>query len=66
MASVNKVILLGNLGRDPEMRYTADGAAITNITLATSRRYKDSSGQQQEETDECARHDSTLSDGSSS
>lgn len=51
MASVNKVILIGNLGRDPETRYTADGAAITNITLATSRRYKDSSGQQQEETE---------------
>jgi single-strand DNA-binding protein len=51
MASVNKVILVGNLGRDPETRYTADGAAITNITLATSRRYKDSSGQQQEETE---------------
>ena len=32
MASVNKVILIGNLGRDPETRYTADGAAITNIT----------------------------------
>jgi single-strand DNA-binding protein len=48
---VNKVILIGNLGRDPETRYTADGAAITNITLATSRRYKDSSGQQQEETE---------------
>jgi single-strand DNA-binding protein len=51
MASVNKVILIGNLGRDPETRYTADGAAITNITLATSRRYKDASGQQQEETE---------------
>ena len=36
MASVNKVILIGNLGRDPETRYTADGAAITNITIATS------------------------------
>jgi single-strand DNA-binding protein len=48
---VNKVILIGNLGRDPETRYTADGAAITNITLATSRRYKDASGQQQEETE---------------
>ena len=34
MASVNKVILIGNLGRDPETRYTADGAAITNITIA--------------------------------
>ncbi len=51
MASVNKVILIGNLGRDPETRYTADGAAITNISLATTRRYKDSSGQQQEETE---------------
>ena len=51
MASVNKVIQIGNLGRDPETRYTADGAAITNITVATSRRYKDSSGQQQEETE---------------
>jgi single-strand DNA-binding protein len=51
MASVNKVILIGNLGRDPETRYTADGAAITNITIATSRKYKDSSGQQQEETE---------------
>ena len=47
MASVNKVILIGNLGRDPETRYTADGAAITNISLATTRKYKDSSGQQQ-------------------
>jgi single-strand DNA-binding protein len=51
MASVNKVILIGNLGRDPETRYTADGAAITNISIATTRRYKDASGQQQEETE---------------
>jgi single-strand DNA-binding protein len=51
MASVNKVILVGNLGRDPETRYTADGAAITNISIATTRRYKDASGQQQEETE---------------
>lgn len=51
MASVNKVILIGNLGRDPETRYTADGAAITNVSIATTRRYKDSSGQQQEETE---------------
>ncbi len=51
MASVNKVILIGNLGRDPETRYTADGAAITNVSLATTRRYKDASGQQQEETE---------------
>ena len=51
MASVNKVILLGNLGRDPETRYSPDGAAITNVSIATTRRYKDSSGQQQEETE---------------
>jgi single-strand DNA-binding protein len=51
MASVNKVILIGNLGRDPETRYSPDGAAITNVSIATTRRYKDSSGQQQEETE---------------
>jgi single-strand DNA-binding protein len=51
MASVNKVILLGNLGRDPETRYTADGAAITNISVATTRRYKNAAGEQQEETE---------------
>jgi single-strand DNA-binding protein len=51
MASVNKVIVLGNLGRDPETRYSADGAAITNVSIATTRRYKDASGQQQEETE---------------
>jgi single-strand DNA-binding protein len=51
MASVNKVILIGNLGRDPETRYTADGAAITNVSIATTRKYKDASGQLQEETE---------------
>jgi single-strand DNA-binding protein len=51
MASVNKVILLGNLGRDPETRYSPDNAAITNVSIATTRKYKDSSGQQQEETE---------------
>lgn len=52
MASINKVILIGNLGRDPEIRYTADGnTAICTVTLATSRRYKDSQGQLQEETE---------------
>jgi single-strand DNA-binding protein len=51
MASVNKVILIGNLGRDPETRYSPDGAAITNVSIATTRKYKDSSGQQQEETE---------------
>ena len=52
MASVNKVIIIGNLGRDPDTRYTAEGGtAITTITVATSRRYKDSNGQPQEETE---------------
>ena len=51
MASVNKVILIGNLGRDPETRYSPDGAAITNVSIATTRKYKDSSGQLQEETE---------------
>jgi single-strand DNA-binding protein len=50
--SVNKVILIGNLGRDPETRYTADGAAITNITIATSDRWKDkASGEMKESTE---------------
>jgi len=49
---VNKVILVGNLGKDPEIRYTADGRAIANITLATSETWKDkNSGQQQEKTE---------------
>jgi len=41
MASVNKVILVGNLGRDPEVRYTPDNNAITNISLATTDTWKD-------------------------
>lgn len=52
MASVNKVILVGNLGRDPETRYAASGSAICNITLATSRQWKDrNTGERQEETE---------------
>ena len=52
MASVNKVILIGNLGRDPETRYTADGAAITNITLATTDSWKDkATGEKKEQTE---------------
>jgi single-strand DNA-binding protein len=52
MASVNKVILIGNLGRDPETRYTADGAAITNITLATTDTWKDkATGEKKEQTE---------------
>lgn len=51
MSGVNKVILVGNLGKDPETRYSADGAAITNITIATSERRKDKTGEQQERTE---------------
>ena len=52
MASVNKVILVGNLGRDPETRFAPSGSAICNITLATSRNWKDkSSGEKREETE---------------
>jgi single-strand DNA-binding protein len=52
MASVNKVILVGNLGKDPEVRYAPSGAAICNITLATSRNWKDkTSGEKREETE---------------
>jgi single-strand DNA-binding protein len=52
MASINKVILIGNLGRDPEVRYTPNGAAICNITIATSRNWKDkNSGEKMEETE---------------
>lgn len=51
MASVNKVILVGNLGRDPETRYSADGAAMTNVTLATTYQWKDKSGEKKEETE---------------
>lgn len=52
MASVNKMILLGNLGRDPEVRYTPNGSAVCNITIATSRSWKNKeSGERQEETE---------------
>ena len=52
MASINKVILIGNLGRDPEVRYTPNGAAICNVTIATSRNWKDkNSGERMEETE---------------
>jgi len=52
MASVNKVILIGNLGRDPEVRYVPSGSAICNVTIATSRQWKDkTSGERQEETE---------------
>lgn len=51
MAGVNKAIILGNLGRDPEMRSTQSGSQVANFSIATSRQYTDSSGQKQEETE---------------
>jgi len=51
MASVNKVQLIGNLGHDPETRYLPSGEAIANVTIATSRKYKNKSGEQVEETE---------------
>jgi single-strand DNA-binding protein len=52
MASVNKVILIGNLGRDPEVRYTPSGSAVCNVTLATTRNWKSKeSGEKVEETE---------------
>lgn len=50
MASVNKVILIGNLGRDPETRYTPNGAMNVTFSIAVSKRWNDQQGQQQEKT----------------
>ena len=49
--SVNKVILVGNLGKDPELRYTAGGTAVATFSLATSERFKDRNGEMQEKTE---------------
>ena len=52
MAGVNKAIVVGNLGNDPEIRYAANGSAIASISVATSERWKDkNSGEQQERTE---------------
>jgi len=52
MASVNKVILIGNLGKDPEVRYTPNGNAVCNLRIATTRNWKNrDSGEKQEETE---------------
>jgi single-strand DNA-binding protein len=51
MASVNKVILVGNLGRDPEVRYLPSGDAVANVTIATSSKYKGKDGNMVEETE---------------
>jgi single-strand DNA-binding protein len=52
MASVNKVIIVGNVGRDPETRYMPSGDAVTNISVATSDRYKDKQTGEMKETTE--------------
>ena len=52
MAGVNKVIIIGNLGNDPEVRYSANGSAIANISVATSESWTDkNSGDKQEKTE---------------
>ena len=51
MASVNKVILVGNLGRDPEVRYLPSGEAVCNFSIATTDSWKDKSGVKQERTE---------------
>ena len=51
MASLNRVTLIGNLGRDPEVRYTQGGAAVANFTMATTDRWTDPSGEKKERTE---------------
>jgi len=51
MAGVNKVIIVGNVGRDPEVRYTQSGRAVASFSVATSERFQDKEGQQQERTE---------------
>ncbi len=51
MAGVNKVILVGRLGGDPEMRYTANGAAVANFSMATSENWTNKEGEKQEKTE---------------
>lgn len=51
MASLNKVMILGNLGQDPELRHTANGKAVTTLRVATNEVWNDASGQRQERTE---------------
>ena len=51
MASLNKVMIIGNLGRDPEMRFTANGQAVANFSVACNRRYTTREGEQRDETE---------------
>ena len=48
---MNKIIVIGNLGRDPEMRYTPNGQAVTSFSVASSRKYTTAAGEQKEETE---------------
>lgn len=50
MSGINKVILIGNLGADPELRFTADGTAVANLRIATSRKWKNKRNETEEET----------------
>lgn len=50
MSSVNKAILIGNVGKDPELRYTPSGAAVASFSLATSRKWTDKNGNKSEQT----------------
>ena len=51
MASVNKVIVIGNLGRDPELRYTQSGQAVANFTVATNENWTNKAGEREERTE---------------
>ncbi len=51
MSSLNKAMLIGNLGQDPEVRYTQQNTAVATLSIATSERYKDSNGELQEKTE---------------
>ena len=51
MASVNKVVLIGNLGKDPELKYTSNGTAVCTFSLATTESFKDKNGNRQEKTE---------------
>jgi single-strand DNA-binding protein len=51
MASLNKALLIGNLGKDPELRYTPSGKAVASFSIATANQWKDKDGQKQERTD---------------
>lgn len=51
MSGINKVILVGRVGKDPETRYLTNGEAVTNLSIATSEKWKDKAGEQQEKTE---------------